>query len=122
MLFVFERCKYNNNKISILKNLSFLSITSFVVTRLFKFIVKNKSNKNSFDMNSLKDISNKKRLISIFKTLKEKMIKKFNFIDITKIDVSIYYYLVHNKKNKPFSLTMNEIYDILYKFFSSKTL
>ena len=50
------------------------------------------------------------------------MIKKFNFINIAKINASIYYYLVRNKKNKLFSLTMNEIYDILYKPFSLKTL
>ena len=45
------------------------------------------------------------------------MIKKFNFIDIIKIDVSIYYYLIRNKKNKLFSLIINEIYDIFNKSF-----
>ena len=50
------------------------------------------------------------------------MIKKFDFINIAKINASIYYYLTHNKKNKLFSLTMNKIYDILYEFFSSRML
>ena len=45
------------------------------------------------------------------------MIKKLNFINIIKIDVSTYYYLIRNKKNKFFSLTINEIYDIFNKFF-----
>ena len=45
------------------------------------------------------------------------MIKKFNFIDIVKINILIYYYLIRNKKNKLFSLIMNEIYDIFNKFF-----
>ena len=45
------------------------------------------------------------------------MIKKLNFIDIIKINVSIYYYLIRNKENKLFSLTINEIYDIFNKFF-----
>ena len=122
MLFISERYKYNNNKISILKDFSFLSITSFIVTRLFKPIVKNELNENNFDINLLKDTLNKKRSTLIFKTFKEKMIKKSDFINITKINASIYYYLTHNKKNKLFSLTINEIYDILYEFPSSKTL
>ena len=57
ILFVFEHCKHNNNKILTIKNLLFLSIISFTIfIRLFKLIIKNKSNKNIFDMNSLKDI------------------------------------------------------------------
>ena len=40
-------------------------------------------------------------------------IQKFNFIDIVEIDASTYYYLIRNKENKLFSLTMNEIYDTL---------
>ena len=50
------------------------------------------------------------------------MIKKFNFIDIIKINVSTYYHLIRNKKNKFFSLIINEIYDTLYKFSSTKTM
>ena len=73
MLFVLERCEYNDNKISIFKNLSFLSKTLFVViTRFFKFIIKNESNENNFDINHLKNILNKKRSISTFKTFKKK--------------------------------------------------
>ena len=122
MLFVFKRCKYNNNKISISKNLSFLSIISFIIIRSLKLIVKDESNENNFDINFSKDILNKKRLTSILKTFKEKLIKKFNLIDIIKINASTYYYLARNKKNKLFSLTINEIYNILYRFPSSKTL
>ena len=68
-------------------------------------------------MNYFKDILNKKRSISIFKTLKEKMIKKSDLIDIIKIDASTYYHLIRNKENKLFSLIMNEIYDIFNEFF-----
>ena len=118
MLFIFKRCKHNNNKVSTFENLSFLSKTSFIViTRSFKFIIKNKSNKNNFDINHFKDILNKKRSILTFKTFKEKIIKKFNFINIIKINASIYYYLIRNKENKLFSLTINKIYDIFNKFF-----
>ena len=113
MLFVSERCKHDDNKTSTFKNLSFLSKTSFIVIiRPFKFIVKNESNKNNFDINHFKNTSNKKRSISTPKTFKEKMIKKPNFIDIIEINASTYYHLTRNKKNKLFSLTMNKIYDI----------
>ena len=112
ILFLFKRCDYNNNKILTSKDLSFLSITSFnIITRPFKFIVENNSNENNFDMNHSKDVSNKKKLISIFKTLKEKKIQKLNFIDIVEIDAFAYYYLIRNKENKLFFLIMNEIYD-----------
>ena len=118
ILFLFKRCNYDDNKILILKDLSFLSITSFVIiTRFFKFIVENDSNENIFDMNHSKDVSNKKRLISILKTFKEKKIQKLDLIDIVEINASIYYYLVKNKENKLFSLIMNKIYDILIQSF-----
>ena len=123
ILFVFKRCEYNNNKILIAKDLSFLSITLFIIiTRSLKLIVKNESNENNLDMNYSKNILNKKRLISIFKTFKEKMIKKFNFIDIAEIDALIYYHLTRNKKNKLFSLIINKIYHISYKFSSIKII
>ena len=123
ILFVFERCEYNDNKISISKNLSFLLITLFIIiTRSLKFIIKNESNRNNFNINSLKDISNKKRLTLISKTFKKRIIKKPNFIDIIEIDVLIYYHLVRNKENKFFSLTINEIYDTSYKPFSTKSM
>ena len=119
ILFIFKWYKYNDNKISAFENLSFLLKISFfiIIIRPFKFIIKNKSNKDNFDINYFKDISNKKRLISTFKTLKEKMIKKFDLIDIVKINASIYYYLIRNKKNKLFFLTINEIYNIFNEFF-----
>ena len=110
ILFLFERCDYNDNKISTLKDLSFLSITlSVVIARSFKFIVENDSNENNFDMG--KNVSNKKRSTLTFKIFKEKKIQKFDLIDIAEIDVSAYYHLIKNKKNKFFSLTINEIYD-----------
>ena len=103
MLFIFKRCEYNNNKTSTFKNLSFLLKTSFIVIiRSFKFIAENESNENNFDINYFKDILNRKKSTSTFKTFKEKMIKKSNFIDIIKIDISIYYHLIRNKENKFF--------------------
>ena len=118
ILFIFKRYKYNNNKILTFENLSFLSKTLFVIIiRSFKFIIKNESNKNNFNINYSKNILNKKRSILTFRTFKEKIIKKLNFIDIIEINASIYYHLIRNKKNKLFSLTMNKIYDIFNKFF-----
>ena len=118
MLFVFKRYKYNDNKTLAFKNLSFLLKTSFVIIiRFFKLIVENESNKNNFDINYFKDTSNRKRSTLTFRIFKKKMIKKFNFIDIIKINASIYYYLTRNKKNKLFSLIINEIYDIFNEPF-----
>ena len=72
ILFFFKRCDHNNNKILTSKDLSFLSNISFIViTRLFKLIVKNDSNEDNFDMNHSKDVFNKKKSTSTFKTLKE---------------------------------------------------
>ena len=77
ILFIFKRYKYNNNKISTFENLSFLLKTSFIViTRPFKFIAKNESNENNFDINYFKNISNRKRSTSTFKTFKKKKKKK----------------------------------------------
>ena len=45
------------------------------------------------------------------------MIQKPDLLNIVEIDISIYYYLVRNKENKLFSLTMNKIYDTFIKFF-----
>ena len=103
MLFIFERYEYNDNKISTSENLSFLSKTSFIVIiRSFKIIAENKSNKDNFDINYFKDISNRKKSILTFKVFKEKMIKKSDFIDIVEINASIYYYLIRNKKKQVF--------------------
>ena len=99
MLFIFKRYKYNDNKVSTFKNLSFLSITLFIIITSFKSIVKNSDEENS-DVNFSKDI--KKRSTSTFKTLKKKMIQKSNLLNIVEIDVSIYYYLIRNKENKFF--------------------
>ena len=73
MLFIFKRCEYNNNKILIFKNLLFLSKTLFIIIiRSFKFIIKNESNKDNFDINYFKDISNRKRSTLTFKAFKKK--------------------------------------------------
>ena len=91
ILFIFERCKYNNNKILILKNLSFLPTTLFIVIiRLFKSIVKNKSNENKIDIKFSKNILYKKKLTLTFKEFKKIKIKKFNFVDIVEINVLAY--------------------------------
>ena len=122
ILFSFKRCDYNDNKILISKNLSFLSTTLFIIIiRSFKLIVENNSNENNFDINYSKDVSNKKRLISTLKALKEKKIQKFNFIDVAEIDASAYVYLIKNKENKLFSLIMNKIYDIFIQFFDIRS-
>ena len=93
-----------------------MSITSFIIiARFSKFIIKNDSNENNFDIK--KHVSNRKRLTLIFKILKEKKIQEFDFIDIIEIDVSAYYYLIRNKENKLFSLIINEIYDALNQSF-----
>ena len=116
MLFVFERCEHDDNKILLSENLSFLSIISFDnIKRSLKFIAKNKSDEESFNINSSKDI--KKRLTSIFRAFKKKMSQKFDLLNIVEIDVLTYYHLTRNKKNKLFSLIMNEIYDTLIKSF-----
>ena len=74
ILFLFKRYNHNDNKISTTKDLSFLSISFIIITRSSKSIVENDSNENNFDMNYSKNASNKKRLTSTLKTLKEKKI------------------------------------------------
>ena len=118
ILFLFKRCDHNNNKILILKDFSFLSnASSVVIIRSFKFIVENDSNEDNFDINYFKNVFNKKRSISIFKTFKEIKIQKSDLIDIVEIDALAYYYLIRNKENKLFSLTMNEICDTFIQSF-----
>ena len=112
ILFFFKRYNYNNNKILILKDFSFLSnASSVVITRSFKFIVKNDSNENNFDMNHFKNVFNKKKSTSTFRAFKKMKIQKSGFIDIVEIDALTYYHLIRNKENKLFSLTMNKICD-----------
>ena len=64
--------------------------------------------KNGFDFNFF---DNKKRFISIFYTLKERKILKFEFLNITEIDIDSYYYLIKNKNNKLFFIIISEIYN-----------
>ena len=109
ILFVFERCEHDDNKVSTIKNLSFLSIISSVIIISFKFTVKD-SDEESSNVNPSKDT--RKRSTSTFKTFKEKMIQKFDLLNIVEINVSVYYYLARSKENKFFSLIMNKIYDI----------
>ena len=71
ILFISKRYKYDDNKVLASEDLSFLSITSFIIITLFKFIVEN-LNEESSDIDSSKDT--RKRLTFIFKTFKEKMI------------------------------------------------
>ena len=114
ILFLFKRYDYNNNKILTLKDLSFLSTTSFIIiTRPFEFIIKNNSNENNFDINYSKNVFNRKKSISTLKAFKEIKIQKSDLIDIIEINALAYYHLIKNKENKFFSLTMNEIYDTL---------
>ena len=71
ILFIFKRCEYNNNKILTSKNFSFLSNISFIIiTRFFKYIVKIESKNDNFDIKFSKNKSNIKKLILIFKHLK----------------------------------------------------
>ena len=113
VLFFSERCDYDDNKISATKDLSFLFTLFVIITRSLKSIIENDSNENSFDINHSKDVSNKKRLTSTLRALKEKKIQKSNLIDIVEINAFAYYHLIRNKENKLFFLTMNEIYDTL---------
>ena len=99
ILFVFKRYKYNDNKVSTSENLSFLSIISFIIITFFKSIIKN-SNEESFDINSSKDI--KKRLTSILRAFKKKMIQKSDLLNIIEINALIYYHLARSKENKLF--------------------
>ena len=116
ILFVFKEYKYNDNKVSTLKNLSFLSIILFIIITSFKSTVTN-SNEENFDINSSKNI--KKRSTSTLKALKKKIIQKSNLLNIAEIDALAYYYLIRNKKNKLFSLIINEIYDTFIKSFET---
>ena len=114
ILFVFKRYEHNDNKVSAIKNLSFLSITSSIVITFFKFIVEN-SNEESSDVNFSKNT--RKRSTFTLRAFKEKMIQKSDFLNIIEIDALIYYYLARSKENKLFSLIMNEIYDTLIEPF-----
>ena len=114
ILFISKRYKYDDNKVSTIEDLSFLSIISFIIITLFKSIAEN-SNEESFDINSSKDT--RKRLTFTLKALKEKLIQKFNLLNIVEIDISIYYYLIRSKENKLFFLTINKIYDTFIEPF-----
>ena len=112
ILFISKRYKYNDNKVLASENLLFLSITSFVVITFLKSTVENSDEKSS-NVDFSKDT--RKRLTSILKALKKKMIQKSNLLNIVEINISIYYYLTRSKENKLFFLIMNEIYNILIK-------
>ena len=110
ILFISKRYKHDDNKVSAFEDLSFLSITSFIIIIFFKLIAED-SNEESFDMNFSKDT--RKRLTFIFKTFKKRMIQKFDLLNIIEINVSVYYHLIRSKKNKFFFLIINKIYDTL---------
>ena len=101
----------------VLANQSPINDLRFCQQQPFKSIVENDSNENIFDMNHSKNASNKKKSTSTFRAFKKKQIQKLNLIDIVEINISTYYYLIRNKKNKLFSLIINEIYDTLIQFF-----
>ena len=82
MLFVFKRYKYNDNKVSTSEDLSFLSITLFIIIISFKPTAKN-SDEKSFDVNSSKDI--RKRSTSTLRAFKKKMIQKPDFLNVVKL-------------------------------------
>ena len=120
ILFLFKRYNYDNNKILISKDLSFLSNASFIIiTRSFKFIVENDSNENNFDMNHFKNVFNKKKSTSTFRAFKKMKIQKSGFIDIVEIDALTYYHLIRNKENKLFFLIINKICDTLIQPFEN---
>ena len=50
------------------------------------------------------------------------MIQKSNLLKIAEIDVLIYYHLTRSKKNRFFSLIMNEIYDTPIEPFETLSL
>ena len=110
ILFVFKRCEHDDNKVLTTENLSFLSTISFIIIISLKSTVEN-SDEESLNVNFSKDT--RKRLTSIFKTLKEKMIQKSDLLDIVEINVLIYYHLIRSKENRLFSLIMNKIYNTL---------
>ena len=114
ILFIFKRYKYNDNKVSTIENLSFLSIISFIIIISLKFIVENLNEKSS-NVNFSKNT--RKRSTFTLKTLKEKMIQKSNLLNIVEINILIYYYLIRSKENKLFFLIINKIYDTLIEPF-----
>ena len=114
ILFIFKRCEYNDNKVLITENLSFLSIISSIIIISLKSTVEN-SNEESSDVNPSKDT--RKKSTSTLKTLKKKKIQKSDLLDIVEIDISIYYHLTRSKENKLFFLIMNEVYNTLIKSF-----
>ena len=114
ILFIFKRYKYNDNKVLTIENLSFLSITSFIIIISLKSIAEN-SDEESFNINFSKNT--RKKSTSTFKTFKKKIIQKSDFLNIIEINVSIYYYLIRSKENKLFSLIINKIYDTLIESF-----
>ena len=113
-MFIFKRYKYDDNKVLTIEDLSFLSIISFIIITFFKLIVENSDEKSS-DVDFSKDT--RKRSTFTLKTFKEKIIQKFDLLNIVEIDISIYYYLARSKENKLFFLIMNEIYDIFIESF-----
>ena len=110
ILFISRRYEHNDNKVSAPENLSFLSIISSIIITFLKSTAEN-SNEKSFDMDFSKDT--RKRSTFILKAFKKRMIQKLDLLNITEINISIYYYLIRNKKNKLFFLIINEIYDTL---------
>ena len=139
ILFILERCNYNNNKLLALKKLSFilstisrtntlllLLLSPVILKRPFRFTVKNnitrltelvinsKVTKRDISISANKRLSLKRfQLIFISKVAKERRIIESKLLDIAKIEVEVFYYLARSKKNKLFFLTINKIYIFL---------
>ena len=71
---------------SLLKNVLFLSTILFIINiRSFKFIIKNESNKDDFNIKFLKNISNRKKLTLISKSFKKKRFKSLILLTLLKL-------------------------------------
>ena len=79
-MFSFKRYNYDNNKILTSKDLSFLLIISLVIIiQSFKFIIRNESNEDNFDINYSK-IENKKQLHYCISAIKNRILISLNII------------------------------------------
>ena len=71
---------------SLLKNVLFLSTILFIINiRSFKFIIKNESNKDDFNIEFLKNISNRKKSTLISKSFKKKRFKSLILLTLLKL-------------------------------------
>ena len=115
ILFALNRCNYERDKISLDKNLFFLtSSTSSLFFSLF--ILSRRLLSLSLLVKEeivLSDESSTKffriRILSIFREIKKLRKKNFEYLDIYKISIDVFYLNIKDKKNKLFSLILNKI-------------